>query len=505
MLTSTFDIVVVGMDLPALIYGALASKKGYRVLVVGHDPKDVIEGISDDIYIVRRPQLIYGIESSAFISETFADLAMLPEMRTKPVPYVPIAQIVMPGKRFDIHGDSMIMEKEWSREFPEDTDLIKRFFEKLEEVNRELDRVLEDAPLLPRPQKVGARLKTKNPVPEVEEVLASFEELMQEVASNEILKTALLALASGMALTPVPWQPFPISRLLWHLRNGLMRIDWGIDVLKKSFRDKIKTNAGEIKDKSHVTSVEVKGNVFGWNKGIRKLTLMGHDGQPEEVGASLVVLGLQSRLLLPVLSGSSNAKGIIEDLDTLKPSHYLFTIDVLLREEEFPQGMGDIVFLVGDPAKPLEDLNFMILQRNPAMAPESNTNPNKITLSLSVFMPASLYTGEQSFLRQYADMALARLRDYLMPFLPELEQRTFIPAFQIDHEKKIFIDEAVLYPIYTSFERKGLYAFKNPIITRFNNTLFLSEEVCGTLGFEGAFYTAREALRITRERFKRTE
>ena len=495
-LSSTVQVAVIGNDLPAMIYGALAAKKGYSVVVITHDARDVVF-TQGNISLVRRPQLIYGLQSSEVISETFGELTLRPEMYHRPVPYNPSAQLVMPDTRMDIVPDAKILKKELEREFPGTAKyLIQLFTEQLEEGIKGLkDELLEASLHSGESGGLFSKLKVRSVDPEVVyEHLANVINTMEKVEGDTKTKKALLAIGSAMGLIPVPWHPFAMSKLLWNLRNGLVRLDWGLDAMQEIFQEKIKSYAGEV-EKSTVIRLGLGGFL---NSTLKTIDLDGG----ESIGFELLVLGQNPKALANLFpQEKKKIKGFIEQINNREPSHYLFTINLILSSDDIPEGMANIVFVVQNLSKPLEGDNLLILHRNPAMAPQDSIEIGKEVMSITAFLPASMFDGTDESLRSFAKKMIFGVHTTIFPFLDPLKVPFSIPAV-FQHGKEKVIDLLSLYPLYTNYMDKTLNTFSVPIQTKLGNVLNLSYEVCGALGFEGAFFAAKEALRITQGKIK---
>lgn len=495
MLSSSFDITILGTDLPALIFGALAAKKNYRVLVIGqggHNNAYDIRGLR----FVSRAQLLFGLHSSVFISDCFGDLALGPEIRNRPKSLDPIAQLVMPGVRLDLPVSTEVFDRELKREFPNVADRLSRLIEQeLQAVNKGFEAEMADFPIIPS-RNIKDSLSRRGLGGRLQEIAEPFRTAFDSLSPDPKAVVAMNAMAAGLALSPVPPGGPAQARLLWHLRNGLVHIDWGLDELRNIFIGKIKQNAGEVRTKESVDSVSTN-----WKGTINKLVLA---NSGDEIGTSLVVMGMDPVEMPDLLPEGRKAQGLREDFKQIKPSHYLFTLNLGMPASNIPDAMARVVFNVLDPKKPIEGDNFLIIQRNAAMVPLTGQAGNKdASLTVSAFMPADAFDHTIDSLSRFGRLVMDALCRDVMPFLDvdhaiqsisSVHQKS---ASKNSEKEAFFIDSRSLLPIFQCDNEKGLGLFTISVHTRYKNLLNLSNEVTGALGFEGAFYTAREALKIT--------
>ncbi len=490
MINSSFHIVILGTDLPALVFGALAAKKNYRVLVVGQRGHDNIYEI-DALRFVSRPQLIYGLHSSTIISDCFGDLTLGPEIRNRPLPLDPIIQVVMPGVRLDLPVRSELFEQELKREFPALADNFVMLMDQvLQSTNKGIEEALAEFPVIP-PRKFKDSFSHRGLATRLEEVVQPFVDVFEGLGRDPRAMAVVNAMGAGLALSPV--QPGGVAhcRLLWHLRNGLVHIDWGLDEIRRIFLEKIRQNSGEVRLNETVASMS-----SNWKGAINTLTL---ERSGDTIGTALVALGMNPSEAMPLLPSGRKVKGFAEDLERYQPSHYVFTLNLGMDVDQVPEGMGHLVFNVLDPGKPLEGTNFLIVQTNPAMEPRSvQEGHDQAVISVTAFMPAAAFDGTIEGLMNFGAAVIHALQQDLLPFLRVDDVMQSIAAIrkrQADDE--YFVDTRSLLPVYPQDPDKGLGLFTIPIQSAFKNVLNLGAEMTGGLGFEGVFYLAREALKIT--------
>ncbi|HEX5659607.1 MAG TPA: hypothetical protein VFX59_20565, partial [Polyangiales bacterium] len=112
-----YDAVLIGLNLPSLLAGALLSKRGFRVLVIGHAqpwPSYEARGI-------RFPVAPFALPApeSPVLARIFSELALRPTLQRRTRPLSPAFQAVLPGRRLDMTNEPSRLTRELEREFPE--------------------------------------------------------------------------------------------------------------------------------------------------------------------------------------------------------------------------------------------------------------------------------------------------------------------------------------------------------------------------------------------------
>jgi hypothetical protein len=283
------------------------------------------------------------------------------------------------------------------------------------------------------------------------------------------------------------------ARLLWHLRHGLLHIEWGLDEIRKIFLSKITRNAGELRVNDSVQSISMSW----FSSKIEEIEML---NSRDRIGAGLVALAMNP-MMVPDLIQGKKANELRKEFDQYKPTHYLFTVNLGLMKGQIPEGMGRIVLNIHDPSKRLHGANFLIIQQNPAMTPEQPASGLE-SLSVTAFLPAKRFDGTIQTLSSFGNEVISTLIRDVMPFLnPETVVQS-IAAIRIGPDGQPVIDSRSLIPVYPPETERGLGLFRIPVKTKYKTILNLGMELVGSMGFEGNFYMAREALKMTFEHIK---
>jgi len=481
---STYDVVIIGLDLPALIFGALAAKKGYRVLVIGHGSKDNVYEV-EGFRFVRRPNCFFGFADSTPIREAFRDLALVSEMRNVPRQITPVSSFVFPQARLEVSHARGDFESEIAREFPEALEGFSQLFDHLAEVEKPIESLIAQAPILPLRRFMDfflhRRLKK-----EVAPVAPAIEALTKGLLENPFTMAFLCAPLQFMSNIQSPHRfPVPFTRLLGHYLRGFYLVEWGYDALRELFLNRIKGNSGDVRPMDFADVITVRRGR------IHEIDLRARD---ETIGASVLVAGTSLTEVLDLIPPEQAKAKYKAKVEAYLPSHYIVTLNIGARREVIPEGMARICFVCKDPRQPLEGANLLMVQIDPAMPPPDEIDQETVSISVSALFPVSKGALEAQKLEAFHKEMLETLR-ILMPFIDEHRLVLSPSAIGIDQKtgQKV-VDKAGLVPIFAEPLPRSLDLVSWQIKTAYKNMLFLGEEVSGALGFEGQFLVADIAL-----------
>jgi phytoene dehydrogenase-like protein len=481
MLRSSYDVVIVGTDLPGLIFGALAAKKGYRVLVLGHGGRDNVYEV-DGHRFVRRPNLLWGFADSTPIREAFRELALAPEMRNLPRPLTPTCSVVLPDARVEVTHMKGVLEDEVSREFPGRLEAFRDFTRRIAEVEPAIEPVLKDCPIVP-PGGVREYFAWRRYRKAVAPLLADGgADALAPLGDDPALAAFFASPVAAMSgITDPRRHPLPFVRLANHLLRGLYFVEWGLDALKALFLDRIRNNSGDVRPGDHVDMVVVR------HGRIREVEVRARD---EAIGVGMMVAATDLGPLLDQIPVENAKRRYRQRVAKAEPSHWMVTLNVGARRSLIPEGMAQTAFVVGDPHRPLEGGNLLIVQTDPAMEPADSLDAERTAVAVSGLLPATRFTGKPAELEVFSNELLAGLRG-LMPFVDQ--HMTAISNAAIGTNPKTgepAVDPAGLVPVYPDALDRGLDLMTWPVRTGYKNLLFLGDAACGALGFEGAFVSA---------------
>lgn len=487
---SSYDVVIVGMDLPALIFGAIAAKRGYRVLVIGHGAKENIYEVEGH-HFVRRPEILYGFSDSNPIKEVFRELALNPEMRNLPKPLSPSCHIVLPEARVEVTHLKGVLEEEIAREFGHKVNIWREFISGLPEGEKGLEKCLKDFPILP-PHGIREFFIYRRYRKFVAQLLApELKDALYPLDGDSRIRHVLAAPVKAMSMISEPWRfPLPFTRLANQVLRGFSLVEWGSDAIKSLLVKRIQSNSGDVRPKDWVDSIIVKRGK------IREIELRTHE---ESIGVEVLVAGTDLCSILDLIPPNSAKKRYRAKVEKRIPSEYLVTVNIAARSSLIPEGMARYAFVINRPEKPLVGDNYIIIQVDPAMPPEEQKNPEWSVLAVSGFMPSELFDGTVSSVEGFAEKVVNQLKQF-MPFLDLHAQYLSVSSIMSDPRSgRKIVDPAGLVKIYKDVMPRSLDLALWPVRTAYKNLLYLGDSISGTLGFEGAFFFAFQAVSILKK------
>ena len=490
MLRSSYDIVIVGTDLPALVFGAMSAKKGYRVLVLGHGGQDNIYEF-EGFHFVRRPHILFGFSDSNPIREVFRELALAPEMRNLPRPMVPTASIILPDARIEITHMKGILEEEILREFPGRIDTFREFVRRIGDVEKSLEPVLRDTPMLP-PGTIKEYLAFRRYRKGLEGLLSDGNiDALAPLGDDPRLRSFFAGPLTMMSGVSEPWlHPLPFVRLANHMLRSLHYVEWGIDALKNLFLDRIRNNSGDVRPSDSVDMLVVRRGR------VREIEIRARE---EAIGVGMLVVGTELGPVLDLIPVESAKRRYRARIDRIQPSHYMGTVNIGARRAVLPEGMAQTAFVIGNPAKPMEGANLLVVQSDPAMPPSDALDPERTTIAVAGLLPADRFDGKPSTLAAFGREMVSGLR-HVLPFMDQHLLATSVSAVGI-HPKSgdPIVDRSGLHAVYPSVLPRSLDLATWPIRTSYANMMHLSDGTAGPLGFEGSFVSAFEAFELLKK------
>jgi hypothetical protein len=391
---SSYDVIVVGLSLGALAAGALLARRGFRVVALGHGwPSFRYERDGRALY--RGLGALTAHESPAF-RRVFAELALLPAVRRRLTALDPAWQVVMPRRRIDVPAASERRVAEVLREFPEVPRAVEEFYAALAGAEGPLD-ALFGADLAWPPEGFWERRRARAladalPIRPGADLLGAF-------ASDHAFRTFVDA-QCRFAGSVDPDSLGAVRRARAHGPARAAMLDGDEhDELTRMLLEKIQQHGGEVRPRDQVERIVVRrGRAVG-------VELSGVD---EGLGASWVVTGLDAAAAQR-LSQEPASRSYAQRLQSARPRHYRYLLNVVVRRAVLPVGMARRLFAVMDVARPLTEENLLAVEVAPGDGPE-------VTLRVGALLPRALVDAGDTPLRRVRPRVLASLAR-VVPFL----------------------------------------------------------------------------------------
>jgi hypothetical protein len=338
--SNSYDLVVLGDDLAALVCAALCVRRGLRTLILGDErPARYTLGPHKlPVEPVAWPNTA-GSAGERVLRELHAELALRRKLREPKI----AAQLVAPDLRLDFGGDRLAGELEREVGAPA-ADWLARW-DRAGEVARMFDPVLTGEHAFP-----GVGFFEKRELGRLTEQAGEAARAWWSEAERAPHAALWRQLAAIALRHPAP-APIATARAVAAWRTGPAALRGDGDTLRELFAEKLTTAGGEIRA-GKVTEIGVS-----WGK-ITSLTL--HNG--DEIGTGQVVSS-RSPADLAELLGKRAPRRLAELADAVRVVGYRYTLNVVLAEAGLPEHMAPTVAVIaggGVDRAPVGDAAFSI-------------------------------------------------------------------------------------------------------------------------------------------------
>lgn len=350
-----FDVVVIGREVAGLVAGALLAKSGQRVLHLDL-PETRNSYKYKDLTFFRRVRLFSAWDGTPTQKRALFELNLISEVSRRLQPVEPTFQVVYPGHRFDVRKEEAALAQELGREWEGAGDSANGALRRFEEVNARLDRLLDGHQPLP-PEKWGERRRLRkfvkaNPMPEVGDLFAGGG------ADSPLARVAALPIPFLSSLDVNADCPARVLRAAARLAGGLYTLPGGLDELADLLAGVIKNHHGASRTE------EIEDVEYRWRR-IKTLRLRGGD----TVGCERLIGAEPAARLFERLPPRLMKRRYARQLERLAPAQRVFTMNLAIRNEGIPEGMGPLGFAVGDPGQPLTEGNLLLWWLSPGPVP----------------------------------------------------------------------------------------------------------------------------------------
>ena len=338
MPSNSYDLVVLGDDLAALVCATLCARRGMRTLVLGDDrPARYLLGPHKLPVEPGSWPTLAGSAGERVLKELHAELALRRKLREPKI----AAQLVAPELRIDLGADRLTPELE--REVgPRAADWLARW-DRASEVARLFDPVLASEHAFP-----GVGFFEKRELARLTEHAAEAARAWWADAERDPDAALWRQLAAIALRHPAP-APIAIARAVDAWRTGPAALRGDGDAIRDLLAEKLTTAGGEIRA-GKVTELGVS-----WGK-ITGLTLQNGD----EIGAGQVVASRPPSEIAELL-GKKAPKRLAELADSVRVVGYRYTLNIVLDEAGLPEHMAPTVAVIAAPDRdPVGDAAFSI-------------------------------------------------------------------------------------------------------------------------------------------------
>jgi phytoene dehydrogenase-like protein len=336
--SNSYDLVVLGDDLAAVVCATLCARRGLRTLLLGDDrPARYTLGPHKlPVEPAAWPSLP-GSGGERVLKELHAELALRRKLREPKI----AAQLVAPDLRIDLGADRLAPELE--REVGADAAAWLALWDRAAEVARLLDPALSAEHAFP-----GVGFFEKRELARIVEPAGEAARAWWADAERDRQAARWRQLAAIALRHPAP-APIAIARAITAWRTGPAALRGDGDAIRDLLVEKLTTAGGELRA-GKVTELGVS-----WGK-LTSLTL--HNG--DEIGAGQVVSSHPPRELAELL-GKKAPRRLAELADGVAVVGHRYTLNIVLDEAGLPEHMAPTVAVIAAPDRePVGDAAFSI-------------------------------------------------------------------------------------------------------------------------------------------------
>jgi phytoene dehydrogenase-like protein len=323
--SNTYDLVVLGDDLAALVCATLCARRGMRTLVLGQDhPSRYALGphklpIEPLLWPVGQ-----GSPGDRVLKELHAEMALRRKLREPKI----AAQLVAPDLRMDLGAERMAGEL--AREVGDDAEASLAHWNKARETARLVDPLLASEHAFP-----GVGFFERRDVAKLTETAQAAADAWWEQAKSDPRAPLWLRLAVIATRHPAP-PPIAIVRALDAWQAGPPALRGEGDTIRELLVEKLTTAGGELRA-GKVTEASVS-----WSK-LASLTL----ATGEDLGCGQVVTSQTPGTIAEVL-GKKAPKKLVDAAEDVAIVGYRYTLNVVIDEAGIPEHMAPTVAVLDD-------------------------------------------------------------------------------------------------------------------------------------------------------------
>jgi hypothetical protein len=336
--SNSYDLVVLGDDLAALVCGTLCARRGMRTLVLGSE-RPARYTLGPHKLPVEPALWPFGTASAGdrVLKELHAEMALRRKLREPRI----AAQLVAPDLRIDLGNERLAAEL--SREVGTAADAWSERWQKAGDVARTMDAMLTSEHAFP-----GVGFFERREISKLAETAARDAAAWWRDCESDPHAQLWRHLAAIALRHPAP-PPIAIARAADVWRAGPATIRGEGESIRELLLEKLTTAGGELR------AGTVAEASISWGK-LSHLTLASGD----DIGAGQVVASTSPMELIALL-GKKAPKKLQELADGAQVVGYRYTFNIVIDEAGIPEHMAPTVAFIADPAKdPSGDAAFSL-------------------------------------------------------------------------------------------------------------------------------------------------
>ncbi len=492
MTASSYDAVILGSTLPGLLTGALLSRRGFRVLVLGQHERPGTYDIAG--YTLPRERTPFLAAHCPVARRTMSELALHQLFRRKASAMDPAFQVALPGIRFDMATEADVLDAEIVREFGDVRRPVGDALRTVTHVGERLDALFERDLTWP-PQTFFERREFARATAHqgFRERSGDWDPLEELPRDHPFRRMVQLPATLGTGIDPQQLNGQALCRVFEAWWKGAAHIEGGHAWLEEALREKIVSHSGAVHDRAAAERLSVRnGRVVG---------LRVHDAD-DDIGADYVIASGTIGELLRVVPDRGVFEQLFEKRGEPQARWFRFTLNLVVRAGCVPEGMGRDVFAA------LSDDSTA----SPLYVSVGPIEDGKQLLCVQTLIARRDVEERGERLATERERILAEL-SRLIPFLLDGKRLLLVDSPHDgrdahDHERGVHVPSAspwergpsTMATVYGYPVRDGLGFCGLPARTPVKNLLLAGPHNVPALGMEGAFLAAQSAARVVGHR-----
>jgi phytoene dehydrogenase-like protein len=394
--TNFYDVIVCGGETSGLVAGALLARRGFRVMLLGHEPASAAFE-AGGLTLSAAPALLPPLDDPP-AARVLKELDVANHVKRKTATSEVSFRLQLPGQRLDVTRDRALQEREVSRAFAAAGGSVASVIERLSDAARLLDPLFASAITLPpngfwERREVG-RLRSLLPKPTTD----LFAPLPAE---HPFRAMAALPAVHGASFVAHDVGLVGEARAFEIARRGQHILEGGLAALQALMLARLEMFGADRRDR--VTPVEIvvrRGRVAGVRVRPRDETIGCHHllwaGSAAGLSAALApdALAPNKRPLPARVTG------------------FRYGLAALVEPQALPADMPSRLMAIVDPSRALTEDNAVSI----TVGPPNPRDPRRIPLWIECGVPANLVEAGASYLRSLRGRVMHVVRRLLPGF-----------------------------------------------------------------------------------------